>query len=122
MKARSISDISRLLNAKGNISLLDKLTVYQHVSRVWRSHLTPYEIVVTGYIVDRSVGWGKNHFTAAHGNILRGNEEYAGIGMKERTYFRTLSSLEQKGLIRRRNRRDCVTIALDVNWQCDQVR
>jgi hypothetical protein len=112
----SLAQINRKLKNSKEISLAEKIVVYQAVSRVWRRHLTQAEIVTVTYIVDRTIGWGKNHFTASFKNVLYGTDRYSGIGLPERTYFRALKTLQEKGLIERKSRRDRTTIALKVDW------
>ena len=114
-----IEKIDRALRNKRDIGPLAKIKIYQLASREWRRHLTPYEIVVVTYIVDRTVGWGRNHFIAAHANVLHGTDDYSGIGLTERTYYKALSSLEKKGLISRQSRRDRTQIVLNVGWQIE---
>lgn len=109
--------INRALKANHHISLEDKLKGYQGASRFWRRHLSQQEIVLITYIVDRTVGWGKNLFTASHENVLKGTLEFSGVGLPERTYFRALASLEEKGLIERRSYRDRTRIVLNLDWQ-----
>lgn len=117
---KDIHKIDRDLRGGRAIGPLDKLLVYQLLNRVWRRHLNPYEIAVMTYFVDRAVGWGRNHFTACHANILYGTDDYSGIGLKERTYFKTLNTLEEKGLVTRKKRRDRVTIVVNVAWRAEE--
>lgn len=107
----------KLRNKRIAISLLEKLHVYQTVSRVWRRHLTASEFTVMMFLIDRSVGWGKNYVRASHGNNLRGNEDYSGVGVSERTYFRCLNSLAAKRMIDRTNLGHSVLIWVNVAWQ-----
>lgn len=108
--------IEQKLQRKRDITILEKLQVYQSLNRDLRRALTVHQFVAFSYLVDRSIGFGKNWFRASHGNILEGTVEYSGIGLAERTYFRVMAELEGIGLIERRRRRDCVDIIVHVDW------
>lgn len=102
------------------ISPLDRLSVVQHLNRKWARYLNANEFRVMVYILDRSVFWGQPTFRASHKNILKGTAEYAGIGMPERTYKRTLTTLENRGAIIRKRSRDCVILGLNFNWKPEE--
>lgn len=117
--ARKVADLAQVaekLHSKRGITLLEKLEVYQELNRNWRRYLTPYEHMAVSYIIDRSVGFGKHYFSAGTPNILNGNEEYAGIGLTKRTYFKAMNSLEEKGFISRVTHKMGVTIYVHINW------
>lgn len=116
MNQPTLTQINQKLKRNHGIALSEKLQVYQAMSRNWRRHLSQSEIVALTYIVDRTVGWGKNHFAAAFQNVLHGNADFAGVGLPERTYFRALKSLQGKGLIDRRSHRDRTLIVLNIDW------
>ena len=51
-----IDGIERKLQSKREITVLDKLHVYQWLNRDVRRHLTPSQFVAYSYIIDRTVG------------------------------------------------------------------
>ena len=102
-----------------DLTLQDKLTVYQNASRYWRRFLTSNQISLIFYIVDRSVGWGKGSFKAYSENVLNGNEHHAGMELSRGTYFRTLKELEEMGLIWRISEGQMIRIVLNLRWKLD---
>lgn len=112
-----IAAVDRKVNKRQEISPLEKLLVYQHLSRVWRRYLSPQELSVAFYILDRSVGWGNSIVMATSANVLIGTEDYSGVGLPPRTYFKTLKELERIGLLYRKSRRDTTVLGLHLDWQ-----
>ena len=104
-----------------DISAMDRLTIYQLASRSWRRYLNVNEWAVISYVVDRAIGWGKPDFVACAANIMEGTDEYSGVGLPRPTFYRTLKSLESKGLITRQSRRDKTHIILNVTWKPEKV-
>jgi hypothetical protein len=109
-----IDGIERKLQSKREITVLDKLHVYQWLNRDVRRHLTPSQFVAYSYIIDRTVGWGKNQFRASNLNVVAGTDDYSGIGLSERTYYRVLNDLVAMGLIERHRRRDYIIITVHI--------
>ena len=112
-----LAAIDRKLKARTKPTPLEKLVVLQYLNRVWRRYLTPQQISVAFYVLDRSIGWGNSIMLASSANVLHGNAEYSGVGMPERTYFRTLTELERIGLLYRKSRRDRTVLGLHLDWQ-----
>jgi len=113
---RNAPSLQDKLNSKEFLNPVEKLMIYQTLSRHWRKGLTPTEFVVLSYIVDRSAGWGKGYFTACADNVLLGSGEYSGVGIGRATYYRTLTSLVEKGAITRKSLRDRTRIWLHLDW------
>lgn len=97
---------------------VEKLMIYQTLSRHWRRHLTATEFIVLSYIVDRTAGWGRGTFAACADNVLNGDDNYSGVGVSRTAYYRALNSLEAKGAIARKSHRDRTRIWLRADW-CD---
>ena len=112
-----IAVVERKLKARTKVSPLEKLIPLQFLNRVWRRYLTPQELSVAFYVADRSIGWGNTMFMAASANVLHGTDDYSGVGLPERTYFKTLKGLEGKGLLYRKSRRDTTVLGLHLDWQ-----
>lgn len=112
----NIRRIAEKLEAREELTPMDKLMVYQLMSRKWRGVMTTPEFVTACYIVDRTVGWGKRAFTATSEAVLRGNGEYAPLGLSRTSYFKALNRLEELGMIERRSLRDTTLIAINVDW------
>lgn len=110
------TDVARKMQQGEDLTLHDKVAMFQALNRKWRRYLTPTEMSVMLYLLDRSVGWGNDSFTAMTTNVLNGNEEYAGIGLSRRTYYATLKALEAKQMIIRRSVRDATKITINVGW------
>ena len=108
--------MSDKLRRKEAPTLVDKIQVYQWLSRAWSRHLANQETCAVLYLVDRTIGWGRDTFTAPTENILTGTEEYASIGLSRRLYFLVMASLEEKGIITRRVYRGRSQITLNVDW------
>ena len=115
---RRAGSLERKLKSDEFLTPVEKMMIYQTLSRHWRKLLTPTEFLVLSYIVDRSAGWGRAHFTACADNVLFGNSEYSGVGVSRSSYYRALGSLEEMGAITRKSLRDRTKIWLHVNW-CD---
>jgi hypothetical protein len=109
--------VDRKLKARSEVTPLEKLFVLQHLSRVLRRYLTPQELAVAFYVADRSTGWGNSIFMATSANVLNGTDDYSGVGLPERTYFKTLKELERVGLLYRKSRRDTTVLGLHLDWQ-----
>ena len=115
----SPSNAARLetkLRGKVDLLAVEKLMIYQTLSRHWRRCLTPTEFVVLSYIVDRTAGWGKGLFVASGKNVLNGTPGYSGVGLGRTAYYEALKSLEKMGAISRKSYRDRTAIVLHVNW------
>lgn len=84
-------------------SLQTKLAVYQQLNREWAQHLDPYQFRVLFAIVDRTIGWGALETQISAGSLLRGNAMYGPLNIGRSKFYEALSSLEAKGLIRRRS-------------------
>jgi hypothetical protein len=112
-----LAALERKLRARIEPSPLEKLIPLQHLNRVWRRYLTPLELSVAFYVLDRSTGWGNSMFMATSANVLHGTQDYSGVGLPERTYFKTLKELERKGFLFRKSRRDKTVLGLHLDWQ-----
>jgi len=113
---RKVGVLAKKLKSREMLSPLEKLMIYQSLSRHWRKHLKPNEYVVLSYIVDRSAGWGNGYFTACADNVLYGAGEYSGVGVSRTSYYRALNKLEEIGAISRVSLRDRTRIWLNVDW------
>jgi hypothetical protein len=113
---RKAGTLEEKLKSNESFTPVEKLMVYQTLSRHWRKALTPSEFVVLSYIVDRSVGWGNAYFTACADNVLMGAGEYSGVGVSRTSYYRALTSLEKMGAITRKSLRDRTRIWLHLDW------
>lgn len=113
---RAVERLQPKLDEGLPLTPVEKLMVYQALSRNWRRHLTPTEYLVLSYFVDRTVGWGHGYFTASADNVLYGNADFAGVGLGRSSYYRTLGSLEEMGAIRRKSLRDKTRIWIKVDW------
>lgn len=98
------------------VAPLEKAILYQHLSRHWRNYLTLAEVSVAYYVLDRSIGWGKPHFVASSANVLYGDDKYSGVGLPERTYFRTLRTMQDKGFLFRKPFKWGTKIGLNLLW------
>jgi hypothetical protein len=83
-------------------SLQSKLMIYQKLNREWAEHLDPYEFRVLSAIVDRTVGWGRTEAQFSAGRLLRGDKVNGPLNLSRPKLYRVLSSLEGRGMIRRR--------------------
>lgn len=115
---RNAGKLAKKLKSNEFLTPVEKLMIYQSLSRHWRRLLTTTEYAVLSYIVDRSAGWGRSYFTACAENVLMGNAEYSGIGISRTSYYRALNALEEMGAITRQSLRDRTRIWLHVEW-CD---
>lgn len=113
---KAVAKIEKKMKARVAVSPLEKLLVYQYLSRVWRRHLTVQELSVAFYVLDRSVGWGTSFFVASSANVLHGTDDYSGVGLPDRTYFRTLKSMEDVGLLFRKRTHDRTLVGLDLGF------
>jgi hypothetical protein len=116
-----IEHIERKLQAKREITVLDKLHVYQWLNRDARRYLSSSQFLAFSYIIDRTVGWGRNKFRASNGNVVSGTGDYSGVGLSERTYYRVLNDLVELGLIERCRLRDSVMITVHVRMPTTAV-
>lgn len=80
---------------------LSALQAYQRIIREWAKHLNSYELNVALHIADRTIGWGKTRCAISANRIIAGDKVYGGLQISRATLFRTLASLEQKGMIAR---------------------
>lgn len=115
------TEIAQKLNDGEELSLLDKLGMFQIWSRQWRRHMTNDQNNIVSYVIDRTVSWGKGSFKACTANIIEGTEEYSGVGLPRRSYMRTIKQLENMGVITRKRSRDHVTITLNLNWNPEKA-
>lgn len=99
-----------------DITPLDRIQIIQHISRKWRRHLSLAELSIVTYIADRSIMWGYPTFKASYKNIIEGNEEYAGIGIKIAALKNNFRVLQKRGIITRQRGRNNVTIGLNLSW------
>ncbi|MFV2053167.1 hypothetical protein [Aliiroseovarius sp. YM-037] len=113
---RNAPRLEEKLRGNRMLTAIEKLMIYQTLSRHWRRYLTPTEFVVLSYIVDRSAGWGRGDFVACGDNVLYGDREYAGVGVGRTAYYNSLRSLEAAGAISRKSHRDRTRIWLHTNW------
>jgi hypothetical protein len=98
------------------LSVIERLSVTQLLSRKWRRFLSDSQFKVLSYIVDRTVGWGRGWFSASYDNILIGTSSYAGVGVSRATLYRCLSSLEELGAVRRFKIGSRVRIYINLTW------
>lgn len=112
---------SKHVQAGVDIPAVERLQFFQTLSRHWRRYLTPSELSLALYIVDRSIGWGKPSFSACVDNILYGNKEFAGLGMSRRSYFRAVKSLQAKGMIVRRGSRERTSFRINMGWKPEET-
>lgn len=113
---QSVARLQVKLDKCQEFTPVEKLMVYQALSRHWRRHLSKTQFQVLSYIVDRTTGWGKPKFDATAANILHGTDEYSGVGVTRSTYYRTLNELEELGAIWRRSTRDKTRIWIKLDW------
>jgi len=111
---RGGTSVAAKLKAGETLGPLDQQIIARLLSRKWRSDVSISEWALLSYINDRTVGWGKPTFRAAVSNILNGTEEYAGVGLSRRGYFRAAKTLEEKCMIVRKRGRDCTTLGLNL--------
>lgn len=105
---------------KPETTLQFKLETYQRIVREWSKHLTPPEFMLTMQIADRTVGWGQFSATMTTGALLNGGGAYAGTSISRAVLFRTLASLEAKGLIKRRKSpMGALRISINPGWTAD---
>lgn len=83
-------------------SLQAKAECYQKVWREWGLSLDPYEQVIVLQLIDRTIGWGRREVYCTTRALLDGDGIYAGVKASRRKLFYALSSLEAKGVVRRR--------------------
>jgi hypothetical protein len=105
-------------------SLQAKLETYQRGLREWSGYLTGNEIAITELLIDRTIGWGRREAYFTIRALIAGDSVYSGLLISRRTCFRVLSSLETKGLIRRRkdpNVPDRVHFTVNLDWKPDMV-
>lgn len=99
-----------------DITPLDRILIMQHISRKWRRHLSLAEFVIVTYIADRTILWGYPTFTASYKNIIDGNEDYSGIGIKIASLKNNFRALQKRGVITRKRGRYDVTLGLNLSW------
>ena len=116
---RAVIRLQGKLDRGEDLTPVEKLMVYQALSRTWRRHLAKTDFVVLSYIIDRSIGWGKPFFTASAENVLKGTEMYSGVGVSRTAYYQSLKRLEELGAIHRRSMRDRTRIWPYVDWCVD---
>lgn len=76
-----------------------QLEIFRHVSRVWRAELRPAELAVFLFIVDQTVGWGREDYHFTYRELENGNPVTAGTGFSRPALRRWVKSLTEKGLI-----------------------
>ncbi len=98
------------------IDLIDQVMLTREMSRKWRRHCTATEWMLLTYIADRTIGWGKTTFRACYKNILDGDDEYAGVGLKKTVFKEVMNSLSEKKMITRKRSRDFIVLGLNFDW------
>lgn len=96
--------------------------IYQRAIREWQGALDPYEWTLAMHIIDRTLGWQNTHVTVSTRRFLDGDTVYSGIRMSRAKMFRALRSLEDKGLIARKNDphgREIKVYAVNLGWKSD---
>ena len=107
-------DVVSKLRAKEKIGPLDQQIIFRHLSRKWRRYCSPPEWALLSYIFDRSIGWGHPTFSACQANIINGDAEYAGCGLKKTALNSTLNSLKERQMITRERKRDFIILGLNL--------
>lgn len=107
---------------KQETTLQFKLETYQRIIREWMGHLSLAEFALAMQIADRTIGWGQFSATITTGALLKGGGAYAGTKISRRSLFRTLTSLEERGVIKRRKSTTGVLrISITPGWSPDMV-
>lgn len=106
------------------LDTLTRLLVYQKAQRVWRHALSPGASNMLFYLVDNTVGWGRDFLRASVDQLVngteRGNWTLPPCGYSRRKVFQHLKELETAGAInitRRPNRASRYIVNLD--WEPD---
>lgn len=108
--------------ARVEYSLQRKAECYQKVWREWGSALDPYEQVIVLQLIDRTIGWGRREVYCTIRDLLDGDSIYSGVMASRRKLFYALSSLEGKGVIKRRKDLqvpDRVHYTVNMGWSPD---
>ncbi|RKS51358.1 hypothetical protein BDE18_0604 [Paracoccus pantotrophus] len=116
------TSVARFLSTGEDVPVFDKMAFLQYVTRRWRKWLNLSEISAVIYLADRTICWGKDRFTASVENILKGTDEYAGLGISRATYFRMMDRFESLGIIRRKpQKHGRVTIIFNPQWNPEKT-
>lgn len=100
------------------------LQIYQRAIREWQAALDPYEWTLAMHIIDRTLGWQKTRITVSTRRFLDGDTVYTGIKMGRTKMFKSLRSLEDKGLIVRNDDphgREIKVYEVNLGWKPDML-
>jgi hypothetical protein len=102
-QASSLADVKKQILPDTEMSVLDQLQRYQHVTRRILPYLDVYEGATFLQIFDRTIGWRKHAAAFSSDALYAGDSMYGGLGrtMDRSRMMKALRSLENKGLIAR---------------------
>jgi hypothetical protein len=97
--------------------LLTEARAHRRLSREWRPHLTDREYTVLAFIIDHTVGWGRERYRFTYRELSAGNPVSAGLGKAESKLREAIRALEVKRFIAiDPNKRDGLTISVNLDW------
>jgi hypothetical protein len=106
------------------LQTLDRLKAYQRLNREWRPHLEVAERDFLFYLMDATIGFGRESFVATVAQMVDGRRsertgEYwlTPVGLSDKTIRRVTTSLKEKGaLVTVTHRKKATEYTINLNW------
>lgn len=104
------------------LNTLDRIRVFQHVNRVWRPYLSVQERDFLFYLLDNTVCWGRTTLKATIQQMVAGTSWLPQAGVSERTVYRLLSGMRERGLLESVTNGRVTIISLNLEWVPEVLR
>jgi hypothetical protein len=87
-----------------HIGLLDRVLAYQWATRVWRPHITPFDLSFLLYVIDNTVGRGRTTFYATTEQLIEGHEGIlVPTGLQRTSLVKSIKTLKDVGALKTRS-------------------
>lgn len=104
------------------LNTLDRIRVFQHVNRVWRPYLSSQERDFLFYLLDNTICWGRTTLKVTIEQMVCGTSWIPPVGISERTVYRLMSVMRERGLIDAVTNGRVTLITLNLNWVPEVLR
>ena len=103
---------------------------HQYITRYWMKYLSPSELMVLLFILDRTIGWQKYSEVITRRHMLKGIASggtifHLGTSLSASTLDTTLNRLFEKGLIERRpimrGTTRYIEFSINLDWEPDEL-
>jgi hypothetical protein len=95
---------------------LPRLMAFQRLHREWRDHLTVAERDFLGWFLDNTVCWGRTTLRVTVRQMAEGTHWLRSSCIPERTLWRIVKALKEKGLLAVKSLRNVTEFAINLFW------